>query len=1068
LKLHARIVSAFVWIAAFCLAGGVFLSLTLLLKNLPPTAPVATGVVTILRYSKLQDYVTVALFFLLVPPLTIWLHRVFERTGATLLSTVPYLLSPIFFLTTGKVGWILGIPIALSLGGPRALAVWQTRRWLRAMFRRELHPHHALLFAEGLSWILFRYIVLSRRIAHIPTLFLEFVFVAAFLALFWAAAILIARLAELLFAENREDVFKRITVAALPLVVLPFISAIWMPLIHARAITAITIAVIAILAFVIRKPFAPRTAWNLAAYLIFPALVYLVSYASTAQGSQWVDLFHRGEAIGPASDYLRGKVPFRDVFALHGMLEDGLLDSWLMDLFGRSLDVHIARTVIIGALLGVSLWFLGIVVFDSIPLALFCVAMGSWTTVENNRTFFQVAAVALFWNAVKRRSRASAIFAGVFAGIAIFFSYDIGLYTIAGAIGASLLLWIAAKRAPLATPSGAASAPGSREERIVLGEITPSSRRPRAAAAPLFFAIGVLLGAAPFIIYLAMRGALDDFAVTSFVIIPRIIDATWALPFPDLVSTFRRDLNLHTLADFVLLEKFHLILSPLTIAVALVYFIQRWRRKRVDQLDYALLVLTVFAAITQRTAFGRAEFRHQYFAAFLIGPILILLASIAFRALREIWRDGDSSTRVFLAALAAATVPAIAVLFWIPDLINVRLNDLVAYTTRVQHLKIDDPLAEEVRWRIHDVTEEVKALTPRGEPIFDFSNQPAFYFFTDRPNPTRFYQVPILSPREFQAETIGALERAKPKVIIRRSPERYDQFDGVPNELRAQAVAAYLRDAYEFHKTTRGVELWTRRRDARPLVVAQYLRAIRLPDAKALVSSGMQRLVFPAIGSNPGVGGSYWQSDLTMHNPYREPLTATLRFVANDRGIDRAITLAPRQTLRWPDVVKTLFGAGGVGTLWVEHRENRAPVAIVKTADVAHGGRASIEPALSARDAAAAGTESAELAIVGIPAATAEGHRVNVGVVNIGNFPATFRITARTRTGQAVGRPIESGVFEDQVWILNDLEHAIGAKIDDTMTVRVQVIAGTGVAFATVVQPGGDSEFIAAIPAQQQ
>src|SRR5436190_727422 len=1080
MKLHARIVSAFVWIAAFCLASGVFLSLTLLLKNLPPTAPVAIGVVTIERYSKLRDYVTAALFFLLVPPLTLWLRRVFERatarmnTAAALLFAVPYFFSPIFYLTTGKVGWILGIPIALSLGGPRALAVWQTRRWLLVMFRRELHPYHALLLAEGLSWILFRYIVLSRRIAHIPTLFLEGVFVAAFLALFWAAAILIARLAELLFDENREDVFRRITVAALPLVVLPFISAVWMPLIHARTITAITIAVIAILAFLIRKPLAPRATWNLAAYLIFPVLIYLVSYASTAQGSQWVDLFHRGEAIGPASDYLRGKVPFRDVFALHGMLEDGLLDAWLMDLFGRSLDVHIARTAIIGAFLGVSLWFLGVVVFDSIPLALFCVAMGSWTTVENNRTLFQVAAVALFWNAVRRRSRASAIFAGVFAGIAIFFSYDIGLYTIAGAIAASLLLWIAAKRAPLAKNSGAAPASGAG---------TRDDPAAEAAAAPLFFAIGVLLGAAPFVIYLAIRGALDDFAVTSFVVIPRIIDATWALPFPDLVSTFRRDLNLHTLADFVLMEKFHLILSPLTIAVALVYFIQRWsgarlrrafgreaRQKRapLDQLDYALLVLTVFAAITQRTAFGRAEFRHQYFAAFLIGPILILLALIAFRALRDVWREGDSNVRVFLAALAAAIVPAIAVLFWIPDLINVRLNDLVAYTTRVQHLKVDDPLAEEVRWRIHDVTEEVKALTPRGEPIFDFSNQPAFYFFTNRPNPTRFYQVPILSPREFQAETIGALERAKPKVIIRKSPEHYDQFDGVPNELRAQAVAAYIRDVYEFHKTTRGIELWTRRRDARPLAVAQYLRAIRLPDRKALVTSGVQRLVFPAIGSNPGVGGSYWQSDLTMHNPYREPLTATLRFVENDRGIDRAITLAPRQTLRWPDVVKTLFNASGVGTLWVEHRENRAPVAIVKTADVAHGGHASIEPALSMRDAGAAGTESAELAIVGIPAATAEGHRLNVGVVNIGNFPATFRVTARTRTGEAVGRPIESGVFEDQVWILNDLEHAIGAKIDDTMTVRVQVIAGTGVAFATVVQPGGDSEFIAAIPAQQQ
>ena len=60
-------------------------------------------------------------------------------------------------------------------------------------------------------------------------------------------------------------------------------------------------------------------------------------------------------------------------------------------------------------------------------------------------------------------------------------------------------------------------------------------------------------------------------------------------------------------------------------------------------------------------------------------------------------------------------------------------------------------------WRIQDVTKAVQELTRRNEPIFDFSNQPAFYFFADRPNPTRFYQVPILSPRGFQAETICAL-----------------------------------------------------------------------------------------------------------------------------------------------------------------------------------------------------------------------------------------------------------------------------------------------------------------------
>ena len=59
--------------------------------------------------------------------------------------------------------------------------------------------------------------------------------------------------------------------------------------------------------------------------------------------------------------------------------------------------------------------------------------------------------------------------------------------------------------------------------------------------------------------------------------------------------------------------------------------------------------------------------------------------------------------------------------------------------------------------------------------------------------------------------------------------------------------------------------------------------------------------------------------------------------MTGEDGIDRRLTLAPRQTLRWTDVVRTLFQAGSsVGTLWIEHREGLAPVATVKTSDVAH------------------------------------------------------------------------------------------------------------------------------------
>lgn len=1049
MTLSDRIVRAFLWIAAFSLAAGVFLSATLLFNALPPTKPVAVGVVTIDEYSKLRDYLGAALFFLLVPLLTLWFRRIFERASQKLGSTAErlvfagaFFLSPFFYLTTGKVGWILLLPVAIAYAAPRLIAFARTRRWVRELFRRELAPYHALLFSEATAWLFFRYLVTGRRIAHVDTLFLEVTFVALFLGIFWGAAMLIARLAQLALGKELEDVFRRITCAALPLVVLPFLATISVPLPRPRLFV---LAALLLAAMAMRiRPMSQRAAWNLAAFVTIPALIYLFSYCSTARASEWVDLFHRGEAIGPASDYLHGKVPFRDVFALHGMLEDGQLDAWLMQLFGRSLDVAVMRTVVIGAFLGVAIWFLGLAVFRSIPLALLCVAMGSWTTAENNRTFFQVAAVALFWNALHRRSRLSAICSGGFAGVAIFFSLDIGLFTVAGALATSLLLWIASRRTPW-------------------DGLSP-------ATAALFFAIGTLLGAAPFAIYLAMHGAFDDFLVTSFVTIPNVIDAVWSLPFPDLVSTFRKNLSLHTLAEFVLREKFHLILSPLAIAIAAIWFLQRWLRRRVDRLDYALLVLTVFAMVAQRSAFGRVSFTHQYFAAFLIGPLIVFLGTIAARILRELWNEGNEGTRAFVATLVAACVPLIAVLFWIPDLVALRLSDFTRYYARVLGVE-REPRAETIYWRIHDVAQNLGELTKPDEPVFDFSNQPAFYFFANRRNPTRFYQVPILSPRDFQRETIVALERARPKVVIRRSPDLYDQFDGVANDVRAQAVSAYIDDMYRFHKNVRGVELWTRRPDAKPRRVEDYLALIRIPERKELAAGAGARMVFPAVGSVPGIGGSYWQSDLTVHNPLREPLRLTMRYVTAETSYDRRVTVAPRQTLRWADVVRTFFHAGNsLGTLWIEHLEGRAPVAVVKTSDVAHSARATLEQPLTARDAATAQTDVAELALVGIPSpgATVPSRRINIGMVNIGTIPATFKVTARTRTGATVGRSVESGVAEDNVWLVNDVEAALGVKLDETMTVRVTVIAGTGVAFATVVEYSGDSEFIAAIPTQQE
>ena len=1033
--LPRRVIRALLWLAAFFFATGLFLALTQLLRALPPTAPVAVGAVTIQKASKLRDYATELLFFLVVPLATLLFHRLGERENerlrrhapypnvVSLLFVAPFFLAPFLYLTTFKWGWPIFIPLGLALAIPRVVIVFVHTRWLRALFVRDMLPFHALIATEGLAWILFRYIAVARRIAHVPTLFLEIVFVLFFLIVFWSALVLIARVASLTIDIAFDVALQRISVAALPMVILPALAIRFVAGGTAIALTMPVMLVAIVVALRRRDPIDGRAVRNLVAFALMPFLLYCASYASTASLTQWIDLFHRGESFGPASDYLRGKAPYRDVFVLHGLLDDGQLDAWLMQLFGRHVEIALARPAVIGSFAVPALWLLGMALFDSMPLALLTVILGAVTTVDNERIFFEIAVLMFLLFALRRNARWMLVVAGIFAAVALFFSLDIGMYSIAGA-----LLTIAI-----------------------------ATRDPRPAAR---FLIGIAIGAAPFLIYLATRQSLLAFANTSFVALPRYIDAVWSTPFPDLTTTFRRDLTLRSISDFVLTDQFRFILNPLVIAMALIALIRRR--------ETGLLGLTCFAILTQRSALGRADFPHQYFSAFLIGPMLVALLVRLAGSARKVWNENDRAAQTFLVLSGAVLLPMLIVALWVPDIANLRLDDTVRYIGRVRGW-LPDAQATEIRNRISDVGYNVAELSPPGRPIFDFSNQPALYFFMNRPNPTRFYQVPILSPVEYQRETILSLERARPMVVLRNSPQEFDAFDGIENEVRAQAVAAYIDDHYEYARSARGIEIWKRKDGLQPpLNLAGYMRRIRIPTAKELASIGARsRLVFPSIGSTPGAGDTFWRTDLVLHNPFKEVMTVGLRYVAGDIRIDRGVPLAGGQSIRWEDVVKSLFRApDSRGALWIDYRGAHAPVARIKTYDSAHSNaRAAVASPLSARDAASAGAENSELTVVGIPGGT--GRRINIGVINVGQIPATFRISIHTRSGQRIGKTIEQGLPESESYLLNDAEKELGVPLDESVTLHVTMVAGSGIAYATVVDNSGDNQFLAAIPAPQ-
>jgi hypothetical protein len=167
----------------------------------------------------------------------------------------------LLYLTTGKIGWILLLPVAIAFAGPRALLFFDSHRWLRRLLHRDLYPYHALLFAEAFSWLLYRYLVTGRRIAHYPTLLLEGVFIVVFLALFWAVALYTARVAQFTFGGDDAEVFRRVTTAATPLIALPLVPIFWIPTTRPAAMLILALLVVAALALRLRRPLSAR-AWR--------------------------------------------------------------------------------------------------------------------------------------------------------------------------------------------------------------------------------------------------------------------------------------------------------------------------------------------------------------------------------------------------------------------------------------------------------------------------------------------------------------------------------------------------------------------------------------------------------------------------------------------------------------------------------------------------------------------------------------------------------------------------------------------------------------------------------------
>jgi hypothetical protein len=189
-----------------------------------------------------------------------------------------------------------------------------------------------------------------------------------------------------------------------------------------------------------------------------------------------------------------------------------------------------------------------------------------------------------------------------------------------------------------------------------------------------------------------------------------------------------------------------------------------------------------------------------------------------------------------------------------------------------------------------------------------------------------------------------------------------------------------------------------------------------------------------------------------------------LRYSHPNGAVDRRLIIPPGRTTVIPDFVTTLFGKQGtIGSLRIDFENGRPPLLKVQTYDASRDATPSLEEPLSSVTSATADSAGNEITIVGVVSDARR--RVNIGVINSGIHPASFRITVTDSAGGTVGHAIESGLTEDRSYLLVDAQQRLGTTLDRSSVIHIRALTGTILGYASVVDGAtGAHQLIGGVP----
>ncbi|HEV7240051.1 MAG TPA: hypothetical protein VGQ36_12500 [Thermoanaerobaculia bacterium] len=534
-----------------------------------------------------------------------------------------------------------------------------------------------------------------------------------------------------------------------------------------------------------------RRAMKALTMIVFPLALFAYWNAmstSTAEGKPRMNFFEDGHSLLPASEYLRGERPYRDILPAHGLIEDGFFDYLVFQTGDVTAGRRTKAREVIGTLNAIALYALAWAVTGSAEAALLSVLLSIMTGLfaPTIRMLPPIATLAMIAAAVRwRRPRwfAYAAFGTVVCGAT---SLDFGAYTFATLVVAVIRSRVILSRADGEGPpdSNASRATGRRSFAVFAAQDDTK-----------YALIGLLAGVIPLFLTFAILGIFDDFLRGTFVevlgVAPAYTTGFFTAPEPLAEKRFFPEALAVALEPRVMLY----VAWPLLAIFTGVAITRRWPRR--------LEPLVLLALWTVLTGISYAERQHRYFGM----AVIVIFVAIALRLLRR--RNPIAIAMIAVAFILATPTTHLAV---------VGTNRAKRAPPRDWVEIRDVPRARGAYWHTSDAVSvaSVKkylelSLAP-DETFFDFSNNGAMYFLFRRDCPIREYEVAFYETEEQQREVIRRIE-ANPKVraaLVATTPHGRFSVD-IPNAWRAPLVHQYILEHFEPDFEEGEVAFWRRK-----------------------------------------------------------------------------------------------------------------------------------------------------------------------------------------------------------------------------------------------------------------